>query len=237
MSSGEHPRAAGTAPDPGRQAGTVAPCAGTPTTRWPVGPSSVTFAAGPSPGSTCATRTRSCCGRPATSATPPRTTVRSARPGTCATSPTSTARTSGRPTGGASSTRASSNGSAPRTTSSPATSSRSAPTAGGTSSPGASCTDAGTRGRLGPPRQGRRSSTVGATELVSSMPPGAVGALDGGGSEMAAESSLVPGRAPLPRALAVPDVAARKGGGTPLVMVTAYDAPSAARRRRRRAST
>ncbi len=44
---------------------------------------------------------------------------------------------------------------------------------------------------------------------------------------MAAESSLVPARAPLPRALAVPDVAARKGGGTPLVMVTAYDAPSA----------
>ncbi|MEA2404737.1 MAG: 3-methyl-2-oxobutanoate hydroxymethyltransferase [Thermoleophilaceae bacterium] len=31
----------------------------------------------------------------------------------------------------------------------------------------------------------------------------------------------------VPRALGVPDVVARKGSGTPLVMVTAYDAPSA----------
>ena len=30
-----------------------------------------------------------------------------------------------------------------------------------------------------------------------------------------------------PRALGAPDVVARKGSGTPLVMVTAYDAPSA----------
>ncbi|HEY3671503.1 MAG TPA: 3-methyl-2-oxobutanoate hydroxymethyltransferase, partial [Acidimicrobiia bacterium] len=29
------------------------------------------------------------------------------------------------------------------------------------------------------------------------------------------------------RALGAPDVVARKGSGTPLVMVTAYDAPSA----------
>src|SRR5258705_12316030 len=48
------------------------------------------------------------------------------------------------------------------------------------------------------------------------MPPGAVGALDGGGADMA--GSLPPNG---------PDVAARKGSGTPLVMVTAYDAPSA----------
>ena len=32
---------------------------------------------------------------------------------------------------------------------------------------------------------------------------------------------------PAPRALGAPDVVARKGSGTPLVMVTAYDAPSA----------
>jgi 3-methyl-2-oxobutanoate hydroxymethyltransferase len=34
-------------------------------------------------------------------------------------------------------------------------------------------------------------------------------------------------RQPLTRGLSVPDVVARKGAGTPLVMVTAYDAPSA----------
>src|SRR5258706_15592711 len=48
------------------------------------------------------------------------------------------------------------------------------------------------------------------------MPPGAVGALDGGGADMAGS-----------RPTNAPDVAARKGSGTPLVMVTAYDAPSA----------
>ena len=48
------------------------------------------------------------------------------------------------------------------------------------------------------------------------LPPGAVCALDGGGTEMAGS-----------RPASAPDVAARKGSGTPLVMVTAYDAPSA----------
>ena len=45
-----------------------APCDGTPTTRWPVGPSCETCNVGPSPDSTCATRTPSSCGRAATSA-------------------------------------------------------------------------------------------------------------------------------------------------------------------------
>src|SRR5436305_9913298 len=52
------------------------------------------------------------------------------------------------------------------------------------------------------------------------MPPGAVRALDGGGQTMADSGQA-------PRALGAPDVVARKGSGAPLVMVTAYDAPSA----------
>src|SRR5713101_8024310 len=208
--------ASGGAPD------TVTPCAGTPTTRWPDGPSSVTFAAARSHASMSATPTPSCYALLATSATRRLTSARCAAPSTSPTSRTSTARTSARPTVVASCTRASSNGWAPRTTSSPATWSRSAPTAGGTSSPGVSCTAATTARTGGPsPRAvlGRHVRRRRANLVVS---PGAVGALDGGGTEMAdADSSA------RPRALSAPDVVARKGSGTPLVMVTAYDAPSA----------
>src|SRR5262245_34673290 len=65
--------------------------------------------------------------------------------------------------------------------------------------------------------------TRGARQLRSGVPPGAVGALDGGGSEMTTASTAPESRAPL----SAPDVRARKGNGPPLVMVTAYDYPSA----------
>src|SRR5215208_8434706 len=59
--------------------------------------------------------------------------------------------------------------------------------------------------------------------LRSGVLPGAVGAPDGGGSEMTTTSSSPDSRAPL----SAPDISARKGNGPPLVMVTAYDFPSA----------
>lgn len=63
--------------------------------------------------------------------------------------------------------------------------------------------------------------------------PGAECALDGGGAEMAALNDRIQEpqdkslRPIAPRPLSAPDIAARKGDGPPLVMVTAYDAPSA----------
>src|SRR5204863_9409304 len=61
-----------------------------------------------------------------------------------------------------------------------------------------------------PGRRARRTGTLFA-------PPGAVRALDGGGAEMTASTSRT----------TAPAVRARKGAEPPLVMVTAYDAPSA----------
>ena len=165
-------------------------------------------------------------GRPPRRRARARTGARCARPGTSATSRTSTATTCARRTVAASSTRASSSASTPRTRSTPATWWRCAPTAGGTSSPAASCTAAA---RVAPPRRraGRR-----ARRRRCSIVPSAAGSRGCPGrwrtDEMAA-------RVRLPRrALGAPDVVARKGSGTPLVMVTAYDAPSAPRGRRRR---
>ncbi len=53
------------------------------------------------------------------------------------------------------------------------------------------------------------------------VPPGAVGALDGGGHTMAEGTTKMASR------VSAPAIEARKGDGAPVVMVTAYDAPSA----------
>src|SRR5690349_14248117 len=78
-----------------------------------------------------------------------------------------------------------------------------------------------------PPAHRRRGVLAPRTRLAGaprmrptlSVLPGAVGALDGGGHEMAAGPSGS-------RPITAPDIVAAKGG-EPLVMVTAYDAPSA----------
>src|SRR5262245_66442937 len=56
--------------------------------------------------------------------------------------------------------------------------------------------------------------------VPSELLPGAERALDGGGTAMADQAVRA-------RRVTAPDVLARKGGDAPLVMVTAYDAPSA----------
>src|SRR5207245_6580351 len=152
-----------------------------------------------------ATPTPSCCGPPATSASRRPTTVPCAAPTASGSSPTCTARSCGRRTVGASRTPPSSSDSARRTRSSRATSSRCGSTAGGTTSRVVSCADGAT------PAERARDRLD-----ILRRSPGAACALDGGGLEMAGS-----------RTLAVPDVVARKGGSPPLVMVTAYDAPSA----------
>ena len=62
------------------------------------------------------------------------------------------------------------------------------------------------------------------SRLTFGVLPGAVGALDGGGIEMTAEIAPSGSKS---RVLTAPDIAAAKGRDCPLVMVTAYDAPSA----------